>query len=158
MATMLEEYQTMRDRYKEQINRGEMDVNNLIYLCEINYRIEVIEEFQIFYRTTPEELDEEKIAFHFQFVKMFIDILFKEKRYSKVTDEAGEKRNEAAKTYFLNVVESGAQQLNKLKITSAEEYKKYMSDYCNTVLIAWVQMRDAFIKIEGGMNNGTDDR
>lgn len=151
MATKLEEYQKIKDGFKEQIERAEMDINNLIYFCEINYRIEVLEEFQMFYRTTPVEMDEDKFSFHFQFAKMFINIILKEKRYGRILDEAGETRKEAAKNYLMNVIKSGEEHLNKLSICSAQEYKKYMSDYCNTVLIAWLQMRESFIQIEGGV-------
>lgn len=151
MATKLEEYWVLKDKFREQIEKNEMDINDLIYLCEINYRIEVIEEFQFFYKTTPAEMDEDKLAFHFNFIKIFINIISKEKRYAKVLDEAGEARKEAAKAYLINVIESGKEQLGKLSITSAEEYKNYMSSFCNTVLIAWLQMRETFIQIEGGM-------
>lgn len=158
MATKLEEYQQLKESLKEQLNKGEMDINNLIYLCEINYRIEVLEEFQLFYRTTPDIMDEDKFSFHFQFIKIFVNIILKEKRFAKIKDEAGEARKEAAKTYLKNVIESGEEQLNRLSITSVEEYKKYISSYCNTVLIAWLQMREAFIQIEGGIQNGTVNR
>lgn len=158
MATKLEEYQNYRDMYNEQLEKGQMEVKSMIYLCELNYRIEVMNEFRMFYKITPRTMNEDDIGYHIGFISLFIGILGKEKRYSKVTDESGEKKKEAAKAYFMNVAEEGEKQLLKQTITSPEQYRKYMSDYCNTVLIAWIQMRETFINIEGGIQNGAVNR
>lgn len=150
MATKLEEYQEYRDSYLLRLENGQMEVSDLIYLCELNYRIEVLNEFRIFYKLTPHTMNADDMDYHIGFVVLFIGILAKEKRYSKVMDEAGEARKEAAKAHLINVIESGKEQLGKLSITSAEEYKNYIGSFCNTVLIAWLQMRETFIQIEGG--------
>lgn len=158
MATKLEEYQRQKDMYLAQVDSGQMNVEDMIYLCELNYRIEVLATFQLFHKTIPMELDEDKISFHYQFVELFITILTKEKRYSKKADENIQLRRDTALNYFKNVVESGKKQIMAMKLTTTEQYKNVIDRYCNTVLIAWLQLRETYIDLEGGQRYGTNGR
>ena len=89
MATVLEQYRLRQSAWNAQSAAGKLPVDTLLPMLELNYRVDVIDTFQIICKTAPVSNDGKTLAFHYQLVDAYIQLLLRERKFGSRADEAG---------------------------------------------------------------------
>ena len=104
MATVLEQYRLRQSAWNAQSGAGKLPVDILLPMQELNYRIDVIDTFQIICKSAPVTTDGKALSFHYQLVDSYIQLLLGERKFGSRTDDAGMKRRQTAEESLQRVV------------------------------------------------------
>ena len=148
MATVLEQYKLRQSAWTAQSAAGQLPVEALLPMLELNYRIDVIETFQIICRSAPVTTDGKVLSFHYQLVDAYIQLLLAERKFGSRTDEAGLKRRQTAEESLQRVVQDNRRQFSSFKAGAPDLYKTTICKLVNTFLPIWMQYRETYIPIQ----------
>ena len=148
MATVLEQYRLRQSAWNAQSAAGKLPVDTLLPMLELNYRVDVIDTFQIICKTAPVSNDGKTLAFHYQLVDAYIQLLLRERKFGSRADEAGMKRRQTAEESLLRVVRENRRQFSSFKVSTPDQYKGAVCKLVNTFLPIWLQYRETYIHIQ----------
>lgn len=147
MATALETYRQRKDELLAQITEQKTQPNTMLFLQEVNYRICVLETFQLFLKTAPITTDVKQMVFHYQMLDAYVRFIESERKFGAATDAEGKKKRETAAATLDSVAQDNRKRFASFHATAPEQYKGAISTLIGTVLPVWVQLRDTYIKI-----------
>lgn len=110
--------------------------------------MDVIDTFQIICKTAPVSNDGKTLAFHYQLVDSYIQLLLGERKFGSRADEAGMKRRQTAEESLLRVVRENRRQFSSFKVSTPDQYKGAVCKLVNTFLPIWLQYRETYIHIQ----------
>ncbi len=148
MASLLSQYREMRDQYNAQLKENCLPPDSWMDLQELIYRIGVLEGFLAYMKTAPVTTELKVLGYHFNLVDIFIGSIYGERKFTKVTGDDADKKRKTAQEMYATVVTQGKKEFQSFKANSDRHYKNSMSKYIETVLCAWVQLRNTFVNIE----------
>ncbi len=148
MATVLEQYKLRQSAWNAQSGAGKLPVDALVPMLELNYRVDVIDTFQTICKTAPVSNDGKALAFHYQLVDAYIQLLLEERKFGSRADEAGMKRRQTAEKSLLRVVRENRRQFSSFKVSTPDQYKGAVCKLVNTFLPIWLQYRETYIHIQ----------
>lgn len=149
MATVLEQYLAMENTAKQKIAARSFATEGLMALQELQYRICVIETLKCFCLCTPEQPTPDGLCMHYRAVGTYLRFLVSERRMGSEADGEANKRRETARTAWMRVVEDSERRWSSYQVTTAEKYRKDITDTVNTVLPVWIQYRNTVLPIGG---------
>lgn len=149
MATVLEQYLAMETAAKQKIAARSFATGGLMALQELQYRICVIETLKCFCLCTPEQPTPDGLCMHYRAVGTYLRFLVSERRMGSEADGEANKRRETARTALVRVVEDSERRWSSYQVTTAEKYRKDITDTVNTVLPVWIQYRNTVLPIGG---------
>ncbi len=144
---LLDHYKEKQNSIRGYINKGNIPVDQLIYIQELNYRICVLETMRDFTLTAPVTTDIKVLSLHYQTVDAYIKFLITERQLGLKTDDNGIKKRETSYKALENVVNAERRKYAGIKVTSAEQYKEMITSTIGTVMYIWVQYRTNFINL-----------
>ena len=148
MATVLEQYKLRQSAWNAQSGAGKLPVDALLPMQELNYRIDVIDTFQIICKSAPVTTDGKTLSFHYQLVDAYIQLLLGERKFGSRADGAGMKRRQTAEESLQRVVKDNRKQFASFKAGAPEQYKGAICKLVNTFLPIWMQYRETYIHIQ----------
>lgn len=148
MASVLDQYKLRQSAWDAQIGAGQLPLDVLPSVQELNYRIDVIATFQTFCKTAPVTTEGKALSFHYQLVDAYIQLLLGERKFGSRTDEAGMKRRQTAEESVQQVVKTNRKQFSSFKAGAADQYKGALCKLVNTFLPIWLQYRETYIHIQ----------
>ena len=148
MASLLSQYREMRDQYNAQLKENCLPPDSWMDLQELIYRISVLEGFSAYLKTAPVTTETKVMGYHFNMVDYFIGTICSERKFTKVKSDEADKKRKTAQEMYVTVVTQGKKEFQSFKANSDQHYKNSMSKYIETVLCAWVQLRNTFVNIE----------
>ena len=72
MATILQQYREKQQSFCSQNNSGNLPLEKVIEMQEVNYRICVLETFESFCKTAPITTDNKAMGYHYQLVDAYV--------------------------------------------------------------------------------------
>ena len=78
MATILQQYREKQQSFCSQINSGNLPLEKVIEMQEVNYRICVLETFESFCKTAPITTDNKAMGYHYQLVDAYVRFVLNE--------------------------------------------------------------------------------
>lgn len=147
MATILQQYEEKRKQIYQKIAEGDLPLQEVLTMQELNYRICVLDTFQSLCRMAPVTTAARSMGFHFQMLDAYIRFLPLERRFGPKADEAGQKKRETALKSLERVAEDGRKRFMSFHAETPEQYKETARQYVNTVLPVWLQYRNTYITI-----------
>ena len=96
MATILQQYREKQQSFCSQINSGNLPLEKVIEMQEVNYRICVLETFESFCKTAPITTDSKAMGYHYQLVDAYVRFVLNERKFGARTDTDGAKKRETA--------------------------------------------------------------
>ena len=91
MATILQQYREKQQSFCSQINSGNLPLEKVIEMQEVNYRICVLETFESFCKTAPITTDNKAMGYHYQLVDAYVRFVLNERKFGARTDADGAK-------------------------------------------------------------------
>lgn len=147
MATILDKYREKQSIIQSQISENSLPPEELLQMQELNYRVCVLETFQVFCKSAPITMDTRVMGYHFQLVDAYVRFILTERRFGLKTDAEGKKKQETALTSFESVVQDGRKRFSSFAAGTQEQYKSCISQYINTILPVWMQYRNTYNNI-----------
>lgn len=146
--SVLDQYIARQEEYKSQIEANSLPLDLLLVMQELNYRIYVLKTCQAFCKTAPKTLDTGVMGFHYQIVEAFIRYLLTERRFGTKTDENGQKQRQTAAEAFMTVFQDSSRRFASFAPKTQDQYKNSIKNMIETILPAWMQYRDSYVKVE----------
>ncbi len=147
MATILDQYRERQNEIRSKAAENSLMLEELLTMQELNYRVCVLETFQIFCKSAPITMDTKAMGYHFQMVNAYVNFVLNERRFGPKADADGQKKRETALASFERVVQDGKKRFTSFSAGTNEQYKKSISQYVNTILPVWMQYRNTYINL-----------
>ena len=147
MATILQQYREKQQSFCSQINSGNLPLEKVIEMQEVNYRICVLETFESFCKTAPITTDSKAMGYHYQLVDAYVRFVLNERKFGARTDTDGAKKRETAYASLEKVALDGKKRFSSFVPGNDKQYKEAISNYIKTILPVWMQYRNMYINI-----------
>lgn len=147
MATILEQYRDQQNTIRTQLGAGSLSPADLLVMQELNYRICVLETFEVFCKSAPITLDTRTMGAHFQVVDAYVRFTLNERKLGPKTNEEGQKKRETAYKSFEQVAVDGRKRFSSFNATTQDQYRNCINNYIKTILPMWMQYRNTYIKL-----------
>lgn len=147
MATILQQYREKQQSFCSQINSGNLPLEKVIEMQEVNYRICVLETFESFCKTAPITTDNKAMGYHYQLVDAYVRFVLSERKFGARTDADGAKKRETAYASLEKVALDGKKRFSNFVPGNDKQYKEAISNYIKTILPVWMQYRNMYINI-----------
>ncbi len=147
MATILDQYREKQNEIRSKAAENSLMLEELLTMQELNYRVCVLETFQIFCKSAPITMDTKAMGYHFQMVNAYVNFVLNERRFGPKADADRQKKRETALASFERVVQDGKKRFTSFSAGTNEQYKKSISQYVNTILPVWMQYRNTYINL-----------
>lgn len=147
MATVLDQYRERQLAMRTVAAEGNLPIEQLLMVQELNYRVCVLETFQMFSKTAPVTMNTKAMGYHFQLVDAYIRFIESERRFGLKADEKRQKQRETALHSLEQVIQEGRKKFGSFSPTNKEQYKSSIASYINTVLPVWMQYRETYISL-----------
>ena len=134
MATWLNDYQARKEQMAPLAAKGELSLMQSMEYQELLYRIEVLETCQMFCKTAPVTTDLKVLIGHYQLVDAYVQCIGRERRIGLPADE--------------KIVADCRKRFSSFQPSTQDLYKRSISTLISTVLPVWLQMRNAYTKID----------
>lgn len=143
--TMLEKYQHSFMDIAQQA--GELPLEQAWTYQELIYRMEVLQVCQMFASISPVGDDMRAMLIHYQMVDGYLENLKTERRIGFAASEDEQKQRDTAHQNLCRIVTDYRKRFGSFKPNNPEQYKNEIGKAITTFLPAWIQMRNAYIKI-----------
>ena len=147
MEKILEQLQKKQADIKEQISANSLPLDEILVMQELNYRINVLETFQAFVKTSPLSTDLKVLSHHYSVFDVYLRYLTKDHKIGFATDDNGRKICETAQKAVEDIIYSSQKNFKSFVAQTQDQYKKCISECANTVLPMWLQYRDTYVPI-----------
>lgn len=148
MATWLNDYQTRKEQMAPMAAKGELSLVQSMEYQELLYRIEVLETCQMFCKTAPVTTDLKVLIGHYQLVDAYVQCIGRERRLGLPADEKQRVYRKTATEALEKIVMDCRKRFSSFQPSSQDLYKRSISTMISTVLPVWLQMRNAYTKID----------
>lgn len=148
MATVLENYYSIRAQVDKRIVQGGAPADAVWWYGEVVYRIGVLETFQMFCRTAPTTMESKVLQGHYQMLDAYVQSIALERRYGPNRGPDTQKEREAAQTNLGRVIQDYRKRFSSFAPAAPESYGFEVSRVVNTLLPAWLQFRNTFVPLK----------
>jgi hypothetical protein len=148
MATLLEQYNNLKTDMTAKIAEGKMPGEQMLAYQEVLYRICVLETCQGFCKSAPVSVDAKALTYHYQLSDGYIRMLLAERKFGQQADKDMKAARETAASSLERIVLDCRRKFSSFTPAKPELYRKSVSTMFNTVLPAWIQYRETYIKIK----------
>ena len=145
MATMLENYQELRNAMEKQ--ESPLTTAQIWQYQELIYRIGVLETCQLYAKIAPVTDNINQMVTHYQLVDAYFQCLTQERRYGMAPDEKTQKQRDTSHQNLCRVMEDYRKRLASFAPGSHEQYKKEIGGVIGTFLPVWAAYRNTYITI-----------
>jgi len=146
MATMLEKYMYNLSRL---VQSQPMQLEQVWNYQELMYRIEVLQVCQMLVKTAPmgtKETQAEMIT-HYHMFDGYFECIKNERRIGLQTDENIQKQRDTAYQNLCHVIADYRKRFQSYHTKTPEQYSKNISKIVSTVLPAWINLRNTYMRI-----------
>lgn len=147
MATLLEEYNQKRASLFEQVVRESYPVDQLLAYQELLYRIDVLECCLAFVKTAPATADLRITGYHYRIWDGFLTCLLQERQLGPPGDEKLKRQRETALSNLQTVVFTFRKRFQSFAPTSPDTYRNEIQTMINTILPAWISLRNTYVAL-----------
>lgn len=148
MATVLQNCYALRTELEQRMGQSQITADQVWWYGELVYRIGVLETCQMFCRSAPATLDVKTLLGHYQMMDAFIKSLLKERKYGPNRGPDTDKEREAATNNLVRVVQDYEKRFSSFAPTTPEFYGHKVTEVINTVLPAWLQVRNSYVPLK----------
>ncbi len=148
MATWLNDYRTRKEQMSAMVSGGGLSLAQSMEYQELLYRIEVLEACQMLCKTAPVTTDLKALTGHYQLVDAYVQCIGKERRFGLPADEKQRAYRKTATEALEKIVVDCRKRFSSFQPANQELYKQSIGAMISTVLPAWLQMRNAYTKID----------
>ena len=148
MATWLNDYKNRKLSLEPLLQRGKMTVQELLVYQELLYRIQILETCQSLCKTAPVSVDMKELLGHYQLVDAVLHCAAKERKFGAPADEKGKAQRKTAGENLEKITMDCRKRFSSFQPSSQDLYKRSISTLLSTVLPVWLQMRNAYTKID----------
>ena len=145
--TVLEKYQARREICELEIGNSCFRQDEIMDIQELDYRISVMSTLQSLLAAVPLTVEMAEIAYHYQVLTGYIDQVAKERRFGPAMDERQVRKRDTALAFLLDVIEDGKKRFKGFVAEDVLSYRKKIALYCQSVLSAWIQYRETYIRL-----------
>jgi len=142
---MLEKYQTMFADIAAQ--QPPVPLDQLWSYQELLYRMEVLQVCQTLTASAPVGTDTRAMLTHYQMTDGYLEALKNERRYGPATGKEDQTQRDTAQQNLCRVVTDYRKRFGSFSPSTPEQYKNEIGKTITTFLPAWLQVRNAYIKI-----------
>lgn len=143
---LIDKYIAAKKALEEKLAKANSDIQQMVELQELNYRIDVLDTVKLMCITAPISKDGKLLSHHYAHASAYIRFLPKERQFGKADDELKNKR-ETANEALQRVIEDGCRRFSSFKAEAEDTYKKLLNEFVSNVLTIWVQYRNTYIKV-----------
>ena len=144
--TMLEKLRTQKATLEATMEESGLTLEQLWMYQELNYRIEVFESCQMFYRSAPCVPDTKILSQHYKLVDTYVQHLSRERQYGKPADDTQKQHRAAALENLNQVIEDYRRRFKSFPTDTVEHYPVAIGHVLHNVLIAWTQHRQCYVE------------
>ena len=144
---LIDKYISDKKSLEEKLAASESDIQKMVELQEINYRINVLDTVRFICMTAPASKDAKLLSHHFALASAYIKFLPKDRQFGNKADEELKNKRETSNGALLRVIEDGCKRFSSFKAEAEDTYKKRLNEFVSNVLIMWVQYRDTYVKV-----------
>lgn len=148
MATVLENYFSLRKWVEGEMAQTPATPAQVWWYTELVYRISVLETCQMFCRTAPVSVDVKTLLGHYQMMDAYIKCMVSERAYGPDRGPDTQKERDAARANLDRVVLDYRKRFSSFAPSAPDFYGKELSKVINTVLPAWLQFRNTFVPLK----------
>lgn len=142
--TMLEKYQHM---FAGIASRQPVPLEQAWVYQELLYRMEALQICQMFCANAPAGADMQAMFAHYQMVDSYLENLKNERRGSFSAGDEEQKQRETAHQNLCRIVQDYRKRFGSFSPSAQGQYKNEIGKTITTFLPAWIQVRNAYIKI-----------
>lgn len=143
--TMLERYQRSFIELTQQA--AGMPLEQAWTYQELLYRMEVLQVCQMFSAIAPVGDDLRAMHMHYQMVDGYLEALKTERRSAFVASEEEQKQRDTSHQNLCRIVNDYRKRFGSFVPGNPEQYKNEICQAITTFLPAWIQTRNAYIKL-----------
>lgn len=148
MATVLEKYQARKQELIPLLSEGKATTRILWQLCEVTYRISIMETFRLFCDTAPVTTEMKTLQLHYRMLDAFIQNVAQERSYGPNRGPDTEKERSAARTNLDRIIQDYRRRFSSFNPTFKESYQWEIGGVVKALMPAWIQMRETFVPLK----------
>lgn len=150
MATVLESYRSLRLQIGERMQKEAISPDMLWRYGELVLRIGVIETLQAYLNAAPLVMERPRLEGHYKMLDAYVQSITLDRRYGPFRGPDTQKERETAEHSLAQVVQDYRKRLSSFTPRNEESYRREVSQIVQTVLPAWLQMRETFVPLKSG--------
>lgn len=144
---LIDKYISAKKALEEKASNAKLDVQQVVELQELNYRIDVLDTVRLMYMTAPVSKDGKLLCHHYALASAYIRFLPKERQFGNKADEELKNKRETANEALVRVIEDGCKRFTSFNAETEDTYKKQLNTLVSNVLTIWVQYRNTYVKV-----------
>lgn len=144
---LIDKYIAAKKALEEKLAKANSDIQQMVELQELNYRIDVLDTVKLMCMTAPISKDGKLLSHHYALASAYIRFLPKERQFGNKADEELKNKRETANEALQRVIEDGCRRFSSFKAETEDTYKKLLNEFVSNVLTIWVQYRNTYIKV-----------
>lgn len=144
---LIDKYISNKKALEEKMATAQLDIQQVVELQELNYRINVLDTVKTLCVTAPVSKDGKVLSHHYALASAYIRFLPKERQFGNKADEELKKKRETANEALQRVIEDGCKRFSSFKAEAEDTYKKLLNEFVSNVLTIWVQYRNTYVKV-----------
>ena len=148
MATWLNDYKAYKEALSHEFEGGAVAIGKVLQYQELLYRIDVLETCQMLCKTAPVTMDMKSLVAHYQLVDAYVQCIGRERRIGLPADEKQRAYRKTSSEMLEKIVTDCRKRFSSFQPSSQDLYKRSISTLLSTVLPVWLQMRNAYTKID----------
>ncbi len=147
---LIDKYISAKKVLEEGIAKAKPNVQQLVELQELNYRIDVLDTVRVMCMTAPVSKDGKLLSHHYALVSAYLRTLSKDRQLGNKADEELKNKRETANEALVRVTDDGCKRFTSFNAETEDTYKKQLSEFVGNVLTIWVQYRNTYVSIKVG--------
>lgn len=148
MATVLENYQTLCLQVGERMQKEPVSADMLWWYGELVFRIGVLETLQAYLNAAPLVMERPRLEFHYKMLDAYVQSITLDRKYGPNRGPDTQKERDTAEQSLTQVVQDYRKRFSSFKPQNEESYRSEVNRVVQTVLPAWLQMRDTFVPLK----------
>ena len=147
MATVLENYLWDKQTLQQRVLQGGITADILWRYGELAYRIGVLETCQAYCKSAPATTNSQYLFKHYQMLDAYIQSLAQERNYGPNRGQDTEKERDAAKLNLSRVIQDYRGRFSSFAPQADNTYGLEVNQVINSIVPAWLQMRETFVPL-----------
>lgn len=144
---LIDKYISAKKVLEEKLAKANSDIQQMVELQELNYRIDVLDTVKRMCMTAPVSKDGKLLSHHYALASAYIRFLPKERQFGNKADEELKNKRETANEALQRVIDDGCKRFSSFKADAEDTYKKLLNEFVSNVLTIWVQYRNTYVKV-----------
>lgn len=147
---LIDKYISAKKALEEKTTNAKLNVQQLVELQELNYRIDVLDTVRVMCMTAPVSKDGKLLSHHYALVSAYLRTLSKDRQLGNKADEELKNKRETANEALVRVTDDGCKRFTSFNAETEDTYKKQLNEFVSNVLTIWVQYRNTYVFIKAG--------